>query len=190
MCITSIRIHFTTTRKTGPFPLLPYLFFLLSIHVRLTWLVELPSPFPTHRKENIPYVQKRVSKGDTLRSVFPEVLFLYPDFCFILKTHSCSFVLAFLYCHDHHSMWITILTNKTTYLFHLLFDLVSSIFLCCFWSVNNFILHVTAIYYDPCSLSQIVPIWFPLGFVIAIHWKLIYHYQAISLPLVFSRLST
>jgi len=34
------------------------------------------------------------------------------------KTHSCSFILAFLYRYDHHSMSITMLTNRnceTTY---------------------------------------------------------------------------
>jgi len=45
-------------------------------------------------------------------------------------------------------------------LFHLLFYLVSSIFLCCFWSIRSFILHGIAVLYDPCSLSPIAPICF------------------------------
>ena len=45
-------------------------------------------------------------------------------------------------------------------LFHLLFHLVSSILLCCFWSIRNFILHGIAVLYHPCSLSLITPICF------------------------------
>jgi len=42
--------------------LLPHLSFPLNTQIiRLPWLADLPSSFPTHRKENIPYVQNRIT---------------------------------------------------------------------------------------------------------------------------------
>ena len=81
-----------------------------------------------------------------------------------VKTHSWSFISAFLYRHGHHSTSITNLTNRTLRDIILLFDFVSTFVLL----QVNFYLHGTAVFYDPCSLSSIASIWFPLGFVIAI----------------------
>jgi len=50
---------------------------------------------------------KRFSRNSPWR------LFLYPAFCFILKTRSCSFVLTFLYRYDHPS--IIIFTNRISW---------------------------------------------------------------------------
>ena len=80
------------------------------------------------------------------------------------ETHSWSFISAFLYRHGHHSTSITNLTNRTLRDIILLFDFVSTFVLL----QVNFYLHGTAVFYDPCSLSSIASIWFPLGFVIAI----------------------
>ena len=54
-----------------------------------------------------------------------------------LKIHSCSFILAFLYCHDHHSMSISIFTNKT------LRDNVLSLRPC---ELNNFVLLLVSLW--------------------------------------------
>jgi len=163
VCVASIRIHFTTTGKAGPLHLFPHLSFPSSTQIiRMPWLTDLPSSFPTHRKDisrmykrgtnswceyfigfatkprivirdsddekkkfqwrsegverqvlitsrklefGLPKKAKAViGKSDTLKRVprnLPWPLFLYPAFCFILKTHSCLFVLTFLYRYDH-----------------------------------------------------------------------------------------
>jgi len=127
------------------------------------------------RKLDFGLLKKAKAVVGTLWGVSPEI---YHDLCSstwlfasFLKTHSCSFLSAFLYCYDHHSMSITILTNKTLRDSVLFIDLVSSILLYCFWSINYCVLHGSAVSYDLCSLSPIAPIWFPLGFAIATHWN-------------------
>jgi len=52
VCVASIRIHFTTTGKAGPLHLFPHLSFPSSTQIiRMPWLTDLPSSFPTHRKD-------------------------------------------------------------------------------------------------------------------------------------------
>jgi len=104
----------------------------------------------------------------TLWSVSPKI---YHDLCSstwlfasFLKTHSCSFLLAFLYRYDHHSMSITILTNKTLRDNVLLFDLVSSI-LCAASGQSTIALCTALLVFVPCPRSL------PLGFAIAIYWN-------------------
>ena len=83
--------------------------------------------------------------------------------------------LAHLFWRSYIVMTITLCQSlcsqtghcETTYSSHLLFDLVSSILLCCFWSIQQ------------CCF-----------FAIDIHSSLICCYHAMPLPSVFSRLNT
>ena len=57
-CVASIRIRSTTKRKTGRLRFFPHLSFPLSTQIiRLPWLADLLSSFPTHR--NISCMYKR-----------------------------------------------------------------------------------------------------------------------------------
>ena len=88
-----------------------------------------------------------------LPSFFEDSLLLI---CFGIHISSCC-------------MSITILTNKTLRDDILILLFVTSILLCCFWPINNVILHDSVVFYDPCSLSSIIPIWFS-WFVIHVTW--------------------
>ena len=84
--------------------------------------------------------------------------------------------LAHLFWHSYIVMAIILCQKlssqsrrcETTQLSHLLSSLAGSILLCFFWLIYNFVLHGTAVFYDPCFLSPIALLWLPQCFVIAL----------------------
>ena len=67
-----------------------------------------------------------------------------------------------LFWHSHIVMTIILCQLSSSQIGHCgtayFSHLVSLMFLCCFWSINSFVLHGTGVFYDPCSLSPIVHI--------------------------------
>jgi len=218
VCVASIRIRFTTTRRTGsaPFASSRVSSFLLSTWIiRLILLATPPSSLSTYCKGNVlhvtngwceylrgfktetrafigdsddqnefptgggswernidlgsstpPKMAKAVAgKGATMKRFLRNLLRPWPGFT---KTHFWSFILAFLYRYDHHSMSITILTNKISWdkiLFHLLFDLVSWILLCYMVPVYSMISVLDCSYLVLSRFCDLCPLRFDLGYL-------------------------
>jgi len=181
VCVTSISIRFTTTRKTGSTPFspphtslpsywVPGLFTWYGLHtygplsqrirrkISLMWPTNDASISNGLKREQgflLVIAMREMNARCWLRlgsSTFwatedgksngwqgwysmelppRNLLRPWPSFT---KTHSWSFISAFLYRHDHHSTSITNLTNRTLRDKILLFDFV---LLCCFTSIRN-----------------------------------------------------